>query len=67
MKSLHLFMRLKKLPIALRINSDYPSTNNVDVKDYAGHSVKYILLSIPFYLIGQIYRLLDLALNNGYE
>lgn len=60
LKSLHLFMGLKKLPIAMRINSDYPSKTNVDVKDNIGNPVQYILISIPFYLMGQIHRLLDL-------
>lgn len=59
LKSLHLFMGLKKFPIALRINSDYPNKTNVDVKDHAGNSIQYHLISIPFYLIGQIHRLLD--------
>lgn len=60
LKSLHVFMGMKKLSMALRINSDYPSTTNVDLKDNIGNPVKYILLSIPFYLMGQIHRLLDL-------
>ena len=58
LKSLHLFMGLKKFPLAMRINSDYPSKADVDVKDHAGNSIKYSLISIPFYLIGQIHRLL---------
>ncbi len=59
LKSLHLFMGLKKLPIAVRINSDYPRKTQVKVKDPSGQLVQYKLLSIPFYLIGQIHRLLD--------
>lgn len=58
LKSLHLFMGLKKLPLAMRINSDYPSKINVDVKDNLGKSVNYTFISIPFYLVGQIHRLL---------
>jgi hypothetical protein len=53
-------MGLKKLSLALRINSDYPSKTDVNVKDSLGNTVSYKLLSIPFYLIGQIYRLLEL-------
>jgi predicted AAA+ superfamily ATPase len=60
LKSLHLFMGLKKIPMAVRINSDYPSKTNVNVKDNKENCVKYILLSFPFYLIGQLHRLLDL-------
>ncbi|RAP36645.1 AAA family ATPase [Legionella quinlivanii] len=60
LKSLHVFMGLKKLPLAMRINSDYPSKTNVDVKDNLGKSVNYAFISIPFYLVGQIHRLLSL-------
>ncbi len=49
LKSLHLFMQAKKSSIAVRINSDYPSKMQQN----------YVLLSIPFYLAGQIHRLLD--------
>jgi len=58
LKSLHLFMNLKKLPIAVRINSALPSATNVEVKNYTGEPVKYRLISIPFYLTEQIHRLL---------
>ncbi|KTC97878.1 ATP-binding protein [Legionella erythra] len=60
LKSLHVFMGLKKLSLAMRINSDYPSKTNVDVKDSLGNSVNYTFISIPFYLVGQIHRLLGL-------
>lgn len=58
LKSLHLFMGLKKLSLAVRINSDFPSKTEVQVKDQNGDDVRYTLLSIPFYLIGQIHRLI---------
>lgn len=61
LKSLHLFMGLKKFPIAVRINSDYPSKINIETKDNIGNLAKYILISIPFYLSSQIHRLLDLV------
>ena len=60
LKSLHLFMALKKLTVAVRINSDYPSRTNVNVKMHTGEPVQYELLSLPFYLLGQIHRLLGL-------
>jgi predicted AAA+ superfamily ATPase len=60
LKSLHLFMQLKKSSIAMRINSDYPSKTAINIKDSKGNPFQYTLLSIPFYLIGQIHRLLDL-------
>lgn len=59
LKSLHLFMGLKRFPIAVRINSDIPSKMDVNVKDHQGNVINYTLLSIPFYLLGQLYRLLN--------
>jgi len=58
LKSLHLFMGLKKFSTALRINSDIPSRTDVQVKDQMGNEVRYTLLSLPFYLLGQVHRLL---------
>lgn len=58
LKSLHLFMGLKKLSLALRVNSDFPSQTDVQVKDQNGNHVQYTLLSIPFYLLGQAHRLI---------
>jgi predicted AAA+ superfamily ATPase len=58
LKSLHLFMGLKKLSLAVRVNSDFPSRTEVQVKDQNGDDVRYTLLSIPFYLVGQISRLI---------
>ena len=52
LKSLHLFMELKKFPIAVRVNSALPS--KVKIKNFH-------LLSIPFYLLGQIHRLLAVS------
>jgi len=60
LKSLHLFMGLKQLPVAIRINSDFPSKTDVCVKNHAGEEVKYTLLSLPFYLTAQVHRLLEI-------
>lgn len=59
LKSLHLFMGLKKIPVAIRINSDVPSKTAVKSKDNFGNQVEYTLISLPFYLAGEIHRLLD--------
>lgn len=59
LKSLHYFMGKKKFTLAVRVNSDYPSTVDVNMKDTTGKPVQYKLLSIPFYLLGQIHRLID--------
>jgi len=55
LKSLHLFMALKKLSVAVRINSAIPNSTLVSIKNQAD----YRLLSIPFYLIGELHRLLE--------
>lgn len=59
LKSLHLFMGLKNYKVAVRVNSDKPSITNVSVKDQLGKNIEYKLISIPFYLLGQIHRFLD--------
>ena len=59
LKSLHLFMHTKKLALAVRINDDVPSLTAVQTKLSDGSEISYTLLSIPFYLTGQIHRLLD--------
>lgn len=61
LKSLHLFMQLKGLSKAVRINSDFATKTNVQVKDQLGKTIKYNLLSLPFYLLSQMHRLLDEA------
>ncbi len=59
LKSLHLFMGVKNLPLAVRLNSDLPSIVRVEVKDPIGKNVSYQLLSIPFYLIHEAPRLIE--------
>jgi uncharacterized protein len=56
LKSLHLFMGLKKLPHALRINASTPSEVLVQTKTHDA-SIQYQLYSLPFYLTEQIHRL----------
>jgi uncharacterized protein len=58
LKSLHRFMNLKGLSLAVRINSAPPSLSDMNLKDTQGNPVHYQLQSIPFYLIGELYRLL---------
>jgi len=55
LKSLHQFMKEKKKSIAVRINSDFPRYYN---KDTSESSIEYNLLSLPFYLVGQLHRLI---------
>ncbi len=58
LKSLHSYMALKKKNLAVRINSEPLTFTPVQVKIHSGESVEYRLLSIPFYLTGQLHRLL---------
>lgn len=59
LKSLHVFMELKKYSTAVRINSDLPSKVDINLNLTTGNKVSYNLISIPFYLIGQLNRILD--------
>ena len=61
LKSLHLFMGLKGFPVAVRFNSDLPSEFQVNTKEREGKSIEYKLISLPFYLLGQLHRLLSVA------
>jgi uncharacterized protein len=61
LKSLHYFMGHKGFNFAIRINSDYPSDVHVNVKNTIGEAVEYKLLSLPFYLLGQVHRLIDIC------
>lgn len=59
LKSLHHFVALRGLPLAVRVNADRPSITEIAVKTTAGVPARYRLLSVPFYLVGQLPRLLD--------
>lgn len=59
LRSLHLLMGLKQLPVAVRINADKPSVTNVNMKSSLEQQVSYRLISLPLYLTGQIQRLLN--------
>ena len=58
LKSLHQFMKEKQKMTAIRINSDIPRRGPLHAKDSLGCSIKYNLLSLPFYLLGQLPRLI---------
>lgn len=59
LKSLHLFMSLKELSLAIRINSDLPTKTDIATKNHQGKDVQYTLISLPFYLLSQAHRLLN--------
>lgn len=58
LKSLHQFVKEKKKAIAIRINSDVPRQGPVQIRDADGTSIEYHLISLPFYLLGQLHRLI---------
>jgi uncharacterized protein len=58
LKSLHLFMAEKPWKHAVRVNGDFPSQTMIDIKTPNGDPVQYQLHSLPFYLLGQLHRLL---------
>ena len=58
MKALHLFMGMKELATAVRAYSNVPREDIITMKDVHGKSVSYTLFSLPFYLLGQLHRLL---------
>ncbi len=59
LRSLHTFMDLKKRSLAARIYSDFPKITNIEVKNKEGKRIQYELRSIPFYLVGQLPRLVN--------
>jgi predicted AAA+ superfamily ATPase len=50
MKSLHAFMQSKQLPLAVRLDTNLPSVQDLDVQTTTGESVRYRLLSLPLYM-----------------
>jgi hypothetical protein len=59
LKSLHQFINEKGIRAAVRINLAKPSVFQDSNKLTGGQTVEYRLLSIPFYLIGQVRRLIN--------
>ena len=57
LKSLHQYMKEKKKQIAIRINSAMPSLTRIKLNDSS--NTEYTLLSIPFYLLEQLPRLIN--------
>lgn len=58
LRSLHQFMYEKSMKKAIRIYSGPLQKDKIHVKTTQGNAVDYELLSLPFYLISEIYRFL---------
>ena len=50
MKSLHAFMQSKQLPLAIRLDTNPPSIQDLDVRTTTGDHARYRLLSLPLYM-----------------
>jgi len=61
LKSLREFIKEKKLSLALRVNSDKPSVVIAQIADQTTSPLEYTLISLPFYLLGQVHRLINEA------
>ncbi|OGT98286.1 MAG: AAA family ATPase [Gammaproteobacteria bacterium RIFOXYB2_FULL_38_6] len=59
LKSLHAFMKLRKLEKAIRFNTDYPSVIEIKAEKESDQKFSYQFISLPFYLAEQISRLLN--------
>jgi len=63
LKSLHLFMAEKKVPIALRFNSEPPTFIELTTKNKNSPEHPYLFLSLPHYLVCQTKRLVGKLLS----
>jgi len=63
MKSLHQFVAEKNLAMAVRLDANSPSLEEMNVKTTQGQAVTYRLLSLPLYLAGNLTALLDRSLG----
>ena len=59
MKSLHQFMAEKNLPLAVRLDTNPPTIQTIQVKTTIGQPVQYRLLSLPLYLAEHLDALMD--------
>jgi len=65
LKSLHLFLVEKSLPLGVRFNSDIPSLMTLDALLPGGQNLNYRLLSLPLYLAGQTRRFIRQCFGDG--
>jgi predicted AAA+ superfamily ATPase len=59
LKSLHYFIQEKKWPFAVRFNTDIPSILTETAKLANAEQIEFRLLSLPFYLAGQLNRFIE--------
>ena len=59
MKSLHQFVHDRELDLAVRVDANPPSLQDVSVKTTQGHAVRYRLLNLPPYLLWRCAELIE--------
>lgn len=59
LRSLHQFVYEKSCKIAIRFYAGVPSRSQLNLKTTEGYAISYTLMSLPFYMIHQVYRLLS--------
>lgn len=65
LKSLHLFFREKRPALGVRFNSDRPSLLTSETALSDGQNLRYRLLSLPLYMVGQVRRLIRQCIKEG--
>lgn len=65
LKSLHIYMAEKEFDQAIRINANFPRIENIDSLTPSKKTAKYQLLSLPFYLLEQLHRLIKLEASKN--
>jgi len=60
MKSLHQFMSDNQLGLAVRVDTNPPSVQEMDVKTTQGDRATYRLLNIPGYLLWRVHEIVSL-------
>ena len=65
LKSLHVFLREKRLDFGLRLNSDAPSLLDAALPSPGSGPRRFRLLSLPLYLVGQARRLCRSAMDGS--
>ncbi len=59
MRSLHQFVFDKKLELAVRCDTNPPSTQDLSLKTTRGDPVSYRLVSLPLYLLWNLDAILE--------
>jgi predicted AAA+ superfamily ATPase len=59
LKSLHFFMKIKGLPVAVRFFSGSPHIHDVVINEAQGTTINYHLRSMPLYMVSELHRLLE--------